>query len=132
MEIRGGREKPLIPLKVSNKNEMALTVNGEKRQFLGQIEAVRNQQGEILANQIKTVLSYEEGLIKETKTELRDRARQIQEKVRKGEYKFADVKLEYLAILREAAKRFYGMRAYNVQLASVLLLRSVLKPKRVV
>jgi len=49
VEIRGGRKKPLLPLKISNKKELTLTVNGEQRQFLGQIEAVRDKHGKILA-----------------------------------------------------------------------------------
>ena len=77
VEIRGGRKKPLLPLKVSNKTEMALTVNGEKRQFLGQIEAVRNQQGEILAYAeiLKDVTS--EIKLEETQNELFQIKREI-------------------------------------------------------
>ena len=49
VEIRGRRRRPLIPLKISNKKEIPLMVNGEQRQFLGRIEAVRDKQGTILA-----------------------------------------------------------------------------------
>lgn len=49
MGIRGRRKKPLLPLKNSNKKELTLSVNGEQRRFLGQIEAVRDKQGTILA-----------------------------------------------------------------------------------
>jgi len=45
IEIRGRRQEPLLPLKVGGQRELTLTVAGEKRQYLGQIEEICDHRG---------------------------------------------------------------------------------------
>ena len=48
-EIRGERQVPLMSLEAGNKGKLTLSVNGEKRHFLGQMEVIQDSKGDAYA-----------------------------------------------------------------------------------
>ncbi|MBI2119832.1 MAG: DnaJ domain-containing protein [Elusimicrobia bacterium] len=88
---------------------------------ISRIDGLDNSQKADLQEKLQIVLAYEQDLVKKTQKELKARAFEIRSLVENQALSFDELKLEYLAILREISKRLYGMRAYNVQLTSVLL-----------
>ncbi|MBI4217855.1 MAG: hypothetical protein HY610_01925, partial [Elusimicrobia bacterium] len=89
--------------------------------MVAQIEGLGLSRKADLFRKLRVVSAYEPVLAKKTKRELQTRALEIRSLVSSQSVPLDEVKLEYLAIMREMSKRLYGMRAYNVQLASVLL-----------
>ncbi|MBW2609484.1 MAG: sigma 54-interacting transcriptional regulator [Deltaproteobacteria bacterium] len=49
IEIRGKRRTPLWPLKFGGQKQITLQVGDERRQFLGQVQEIRDQQGVVYA-----------------------------------------------------------------------------------
>ena len=49
MKIRGNRRSPLLPLVQSKEERIVLQINSEQREFIGQMEAVRDGVGEVFA-----------------------------------------------------------------------------------
>ncbi|MCP4650973.1 MAG: hypothetical protein GY853_12975 [PVC group bacterium] len=110
---------------------IALRVEYEQKRFPEEEQSISNMVAQIkglpatdqkrLEDEIQTVLGHEKTIIKMSDSEIKKRVKALKIQVQRKEVLFEDVKLLYLAYIREIAKRKYGMRAYNIQLAAVLL-----------
>ncbi|MFH0753068.1 MAG: hypothetical protein V2A70_00710, partial [Candidatus Omnitrophota bacterium] len=86
-----------------------------------EIEGLSGLERERLITEISAVLALENEFKQLTEKEIHVRLYHLKTGFRQEHIPFDDIKLPYLAGLREIIKRHYGLKAFNVQLASVLL-----------